>query len=321
MEESGRRARRVGIVGTSPVGAAYASALLGSGLAAEVVLIDDNSASARSAVQDLARAALRAPHTRLWAGGYDDCAEAVLTVLATSAPPRDAENRLSLAGETGAVFRRIVSRVGQVNPHGLLLVATEPVDVLTYAAWRLSGLPGRQVIGSGTMPETARFRALLGAHCGVDPRAVRAYMVGKHGAGALPLWSSATIGGLALARYCVAQGIPYDEQVQAEIAGRTHTGAEGSDVTRDAMAASLLRMSEVILRNQCAVLAVSSLIEDDGHNDGIAGVCLSLPTVVDRSGVARVPRLTLTSEERERVRHAAGILRVAVTGLSLGERG
>src|SRR3954468_5054975 len=158
---------RVAVVGMGNVGASFAYALLLSGLAAEIVLIDVNHAKAEGEAMDLNHAVPFAKPTRIWAGGYDDCAGAAVTVIAAGANQRPGETRLDLVKRNAAIFREIVPAVARVNPEGIVLVATNPVDVLTYATLKLSGLSAAQVIGSGTILDTARFRHLLSRHFSV----------------------------------------------------------------------------------------------------------------------------------------------------------
>jgi len=192
------RPSRVAIVGTGNVGATFAYALLLSGLAAEIVLIDANRAKAEGEAMDLNHAVPFTYPTRVWAGDYPDCAGAVVTVLAAGSNQKPGETRIDLIKRNAAIWREIVPRVVEHNQDGILLVATNPVDVLTYATLKLSGLLPQRVIGSGTILDTARFRYLLSQHFGVDARSVHAYIVGEHGDSEVPVWSSANIAGMWL---------------------------------------------------------------------------------------------------------------------------
>ncbi len=148
----------------------------------------------------------------MWAGDYSDCAGASVTVLAAGASQKPGETRLDLIKKNAAIWREIIPEVVKHNPSGVLLIATNPVDVLTYAAWKLSGLPAERVIGSGTVLDTARFRYLLSQHFGVDARSVHAYIIGEHGDSEVPVWSLANIAGMRLQEFCKAQDLPYDPQ-------------------------------------------------------------------------------------------------------------
>ncbi len=321
MTEAGKhsRAARVAIVGTGNVGATFAYALLLSGLAAEIVLIDANKARAEGEAMDLNHAVPFTHPTRVWAGDYADCAGAVVTVLAAGAGQKPGETRLDLVKKNAAIWREIIPNVVRHFSDGILVVATNPVDALTYAALKLSGFASNRVLGSGTILDTARFRYLLSEYFEVDARSVHAYIVGEHGDSEVPVWSLANIAGMRLPQFCQAQGRAYDSQAMEDIFLRTRDAAyhiiERKGATYYAVAAGLMQITQAILRDQSSVLSVSSLIDD---YYGIGGVCLSLPTVVDRGGVESVLRLELSAEEAEKLRHSAGILKTTVQALGLG---
>jgi len=309
---------RVAVVGVGNVGASFAYALLLSGLAAEIVLIDANRAKAEGEAMDLNHAVPFTHPTRLWAGDFADCAGAVVTVLAAGAPQNPGETRLDLAGKNTAIWRQIVPELAKHNPDGILLIATNPVDVLTYAAWKLSGLPAARVIGSGTILDTARFRYLLSQHFGVDARSVHAFIIGEHGDSEVPVWSSANIAGMRLPEFCRAQDVAYDPEAMRQIFLQTRDAAyriiERKGATYYAVAAGLMQITRAILRNQKTVLSVSSIIRDF---QGVDDVCFSLPTVVDRGGVENVLRLELNASEIGKLRDSAEILRKTIQSLDL----
>jgi L-lactate dehydrogenase len=317
--EQGSRPVRVAIVGTGNVGSTFAYALLLNGLAAEIVLIDANRAKAEGEAMDLNHAMPFAHPTRIWAGDYSDCAGAAVTVLAAGAGQKPGQSRLDCIQANARVWREIVPQIARQNPRGILLVATNPVDVLTYAAWKLSGLPSKRVLGSGTILDTARFRFLLSQHFGVDARSVHAYIIGEHGDSEVPAWSLANIAGMRLPEYCRANGLTYDSQEMNRIFESTRDAAYQiigrKGATYYAVAAGLLRIAQSILRHENTVLSVSSLM--DGYC-GIRDVCLSLPTVVDGGGVQRVLRLELDETEASRLRQSAEILRKTIASLDLG---
>jgi L-lactate dehydrogenase len=208
IEES--RPVRVAIVGVGDVGSTFAYALVLSSLAAEIVLIDTNRAKAEGEAMDLNHTVPFTDPTRIWAGDYPDCAGAAITVLTAGAKQKPGQSRLECLQANARIWREIVPQIARHNPRGILLVATNPVDVLTYAALRLSGLPATRVLGSGTILDTARFRFLLSQHFGVDARSVHAYIVGEHGDSEVPVWSLANIAGMHLPEYCRVQGLSYD---------------------------------------------------------------------------------------------------------------
>ena len=310
---------RVAVVGVGNVGATFAYALLLSGLASEIVLIDSNRAKAEGESMDLNHAVPFTHPTRIWAGNYPECAGAAVTVLAAGASQKPGETRIDLVKKNAAIWRAIIPEVAKHNPAGILLIATNPVDVLTYAAWKLSGFAAGRVIGSGTVLDTSRFRYLLSRHFGVDARSIHAYIIGEHGDSEVPVWSLANIAGMRLPEFCQAQNLPYDPHAMDEIFVQTRDAAyriiERKGATYYAVAAGLMRITQAILRNQSTVLSTSSLIND---YYGIGDVCFSLPTVIDRGGVENVLRLQLSSEEIEKLRHSAEVLKTTIRSLELG---
>ena len=318
LEPKDTKPIRVAIVGMGNVGSTFVYALLLSGLAAEIVLIDANREKAEGEAMDLTHAVPFTHPTNVWPGDYGDCAGAVVTVLAAGAPQAPGETRLDLIKKNAAIWRSIVPQVAEHNPGGILLIATNPVDVLTYAAWKLSGLPSQRVIGSGTILDTARFRYLLSQHFGVDARSVHAYIIGEHGDSEVAVWSSANIAGMRLPQFCQAQGIGYDQRVMEGIFLQTRDAAyriiERKGATYYAVAAGLMQITQAVLRNQKTVLSVSSLID---NYYGLNDVCFSLPTVIDRGGVEQVLRLELDDAEVNKLRTSARVLRGTIEGLNL----
>lgn len=310
---------RVAIVGTGNVGSTFAYALLLSGLAAEIVLIDANHARAEGEAMDLNHAVPFAHPTRIWAGSYQDCAGAAVTVFAAGAAQKEGETRLDLVNKNAEIFAQIIPQVSLHNPDGILLIATNPVDVLTYISVELSG--SQRVIGSGTILDTARFRYLLSQYFGVDARSVHAYIIGEHGDSEVPLWSLANIAGVRLPRFAAAHGISYDQAQMDKIFCQTRDAAyriiERKGATYYAVAAGLMRIVEAILRNEATVLSVSSLV---GDYYGINNLCLSLPTVITRRGVERMLRLELSPEEQEGLHHSAKVLGQTIGILALKEQ-
>jgi L-lactate dehydrogenase len=307
---------RIAVVGTGNVGSTFAYAVLWSGLASEIVLLDANRARAEGEAMDLSHAIPFTRPVRIWAGDYADCAGAAVIAICAGAGQKPGETRLDLVKRNAAIFREIVPRIAEHNRDGILLVATNPVDVLTYVAWKVSGLPPGRVIGSGTVLDTARFRYLLSQHFGVDPRSVHAHIIGEHGDSEVPVWSLANVAGVRLREYCSACNVPYDAAAMDEIFRGTRDAAyriiERKGATYYAVAAGLMRIVEAIVRNQNTVLPVSSLVS--GYY-GIADLCLSLPAVVNRTGVERVIPLPLDETEVAGIRHSADVLKKTLASL------
>ncbi len=301
---------RVVVVGLGNVGATLGYALLLSGLAAEIVLIDKNHAKAEGEAMDLNHAVPFAHPTRIWAGTYEDCAGAAVVVIAAGAAQKPGETRLDLLQRNADIFAEVVPRIVEHNRDCILLIATNPVDVLTQVSLHLSGLPAQHVIGSGTILDTARFRYMLSQHFGVDPRSVHAFIIGEHGDSEVPVWSLANIAGMRLEEFCAAQGRTCDWKDLHGIFEQTRDAAyhiiARKQATYYAVAAGLMRIIEAILRDQNTVLSVSSLVSGAY---GISDLCLSLPSIVNRGGIQKVLHLHLSTEEEEKLEHSAQVLK------------
>lgn len=301
---------RIAIIGAGNVGATFAYALLQSGLVGEIVLMDANQAKAEGEVMDLNHAVPFAHPTRIWAGNYEDCRGAAVSVITAGAGQKPGETRLDLVQKNAAIFSSIIPQVVKNNPDGLLLIATNPVDVLSYVTWKISGLPSTKVIGSGTILDTARFRYLLSQHAGVDPRSVHAYIIGEHGDSEVPVWSLANIAGMRLKDYCILNCKSYSPDVWENIYRQTRDAAyqiiQRKGATYYAVANGLLRIVEAILRDQNTVLSVSVRME---NLYGISDIYLSLPAVVGRNGISKVLNLTLSPEEEAGLIQSASVLK------------
>lgn len=298
------------------MGASFAYALLFRGLASEIVLIDGNAAKAEGEAMDLNHAVPFTHSTRIWAGDYADCAGAAVTVIAAGAAQKPGETRLDLVKKNARIFASIVPQVVKHNPDGILLIATNPVDVLSYVAWKLSGLPAERVIGSGTILDTARFRYLLSQHFNVDARSVHGFIVGEHGDSEVPVWSLTNIAGMRLPEYVKHNDAKCSPEEMERIFAQTRDAAyeiiHRKGATYYAVAAGLMRITEAILRDQSTVLSVSSLVRG---LYGIEDVYLSLPTVLHRGGVERVIHLNLSVDEEAKLRDSARVLRETIAGL------
>ncbi len=310
------RTLKIAVVGVGLVGSTYAYALLLSGLAAEIVLIDVNRERAEGEAMDLNHTVPFAHPTKICAGDYSDCEGAAITVIAAGTNQKPGETRLDLVRRNASIFGQIVPQVAAANPDGIIVVATNPVDILTSVTLGLSGFPSHRVFGSGTILDTARFRYMLSEHLGVDPRSVHAYIVGEHGDSEVPVWSLANVAGMRLPTFCQENGISLTTEDMERIFRQTRDAAyeiiRRKGATYYAVAAGLMRITEAILRDQNTVLSISSLIEDFY---GIDGVCLSLPTVVSRRGIERVLRLELSPREARGVRKSADVLHQTLNSL------
>ncbi len=316
MTNAPSRRTKVGLVGTGMVGASFAYALMQRGAANELVLIDANQGRAEAEAQDLNHGLPFVRPMRIWAGDYADLAGAAVTVVTAGAAQKQGETRLQLLERNAGIFKQIIPQIVQHNPDGVILIASNPVDIMTYLSLQMSGLPPERVIGSGTILDTARFRTLLGEHYTVDPRSVHAYIVGEHGDSEVPLWSLANIAGVRLQDFRSATGEGYDEAALQRIFQNTRDAAysiiERKGATYYAIGLGLLAIVEALLRDQHTVLTVSSLLTGQyGVND----ICVSLPSIVGARGVEEVLNLQLSSDEEDAFRSSANTLKERVAQL------
>ena len=314
------RVPRVAIVGTGLVGSTTAYALLLSRIPAEIVLIDRDQRRADGHVQDLRDAEVFTHTTKVVAGEFADCCSADVVIITVGASQAGRASRLDNLHETAALLKGLVSNVAHSNPHGILLIASNPVDVLTYAAWKWSGLPSSRVIGSGTSLDTSRLRRRLAEHYGVASGNVHAYVIGEHGESQVAAMSSARIAGMPLENFCGELDLPYDEGTLRKIADETR--AKGMEIIRAkgatyyGIGAALARIACAVLRDEHAVLTVSSLAP---VSMGLGEVSLSLPAVIGREGITRVLSVPLNASERKALGASAQTLKDYISALNTSE--
>lgn len=311
---------KIAIVGAGRVGSTFAYTLAASRTVREIVVIDADGERAVGEATDIAHAVPFFAPVRVTAGELADTEGAVVTVIAAGVAQREGESRPALVRRNVDVLRGIVPDVVRANPGGLILVATNPVDALTFAALRLSGLPPTSVFGSGTVLDTARLRAELSGHYGVDARNVHAYVLGEHGDSELVAWSAASIANMPLEQYCQLTGMSCHPADMAAIGTRVRDAAyqiiRRKGATNFAIAAALTRIVEAVVRDQASILTVSTLVEGQY---GIHNVCLSLPAVVDRSGIRRVLPVSLSGEELARLHESAEAVRAAIASTGIDD--
>ncbi len=300
---------KIAIVGAGFVGSTTAYALMLGGTAEQIVLIDKVKEKARGEAMDLSHGASFVRPVQIDAGDYPDCRGAELIVITAGRPQQPGESRLDLIGTNRWIMEQVVKNIGIYNREAILLIATNPVDIMAYTAWQASGLPASRVIGSGTVLDTSRFRHLLSKRCGIDPRNVHAYVIGEHGDSEIPLFSRANIGGVPLHEFCACCPDSCSGDNREEIGRLVREAAyeiiEDKGATYYAIALALRRIIESILRDEHSVLTVSTYIEDFY---GVGELYLSLPCVLGRQGVERIIPLSLAAEEKELfIRSAAKI--------------
>jgi len=314
------RTPRIAIVGTGFVGSTTAYALLLSKTPAEIVLINRDRRRADGHVQDLRDAEVLSHTTRIIAGRFDDCCSADVIIFAVGVSQSGQGSRLDSLNDTAAILKDLVRNVVRCNPHGILLIASNPVDVLTYAAWKWSGLPPNRVIGSGTSLDTSRLRRRLAEHYGVASDNVHAYVIGEHGESQVAVISSARIAGMPLGSFCREQDLPYDREALRKIVNDTRTSGlaiiRAKGATYYGIGTVLARIAVAILRDEHAVMTVSSLVPQSMK---LGEVSLSLPTIITRNGLARVLTIPLDASERRSLETSAETLRRHIATLKTSE--
>ncbi|UOQ42517.1 L-lactate dehydrogenase [Halobacillus salinarum] len=302
---------RVVVIGTGAVGSSYAFALLNQGVADELVLVDLDKEKAEGDAMDLNHGLAFAPANKnIWFGDYADCQTADIVVITAGANQKPGETRLDLVDKNTKIFKGIVEEVMVSGFDGIFLVATNPVDILTYMTWEFSGLPVNRVIGSGTILDTARLRYQLGHYFDIDSRNVHAYIMGEHGDSELPVWSHATVAGSQVTNLIKKYPERYNEEsldemfIQVRDAAYKIIAKKGA--THYGIAMGLVRLTKAILHNENAVLTVSGYVHQKyGQEDLYIGV----PAVVNRSGVREVIELNLSEKEKEQFNHSAQLLK------------
>src|SRR5215472_10409419 len=312
---------KIGVVGSGMVGSTSAYALVMSGVGREIVLVDLNRSRAEAEANDIFHAVPFAHPLTIRAGDYPDLTGARVVVIAGGVAQKPGETRLELLKRNAEVFRQIVPAVLRHAPEAVLLVVTNPVDIMTYLAAKFAadfGVPHTRVIGSGTTLDTARFRALLGRHFDVDPQHVHAYVLGEHGDSEVLVWSQATIAGLSLDEFAHVHGKPLTEvqrrQIDENVRRAAYQIIAGKGATYYGIGSAVARIVDVLLHDQRAILSICTRITDVPD---CKGVTLALPHLVGGSGaLATIPR-RLDSGERDELRRSAGILRDAIESLGL----
>lgn len=310
---------KIGIVGSGAVGATAAYAMVMGGVGREIVLVDLNRDRAQAEADDILHAVPFAHPLHVRAGDYADLAGCAVVIVTAGVAQRPGETRLQLLERNAAVFRSVVPSVFQNAPDAVLIVATNPVDIMTHLSARYAaefGVPSSRIVGSGTTLDTARFRALLGRHLGVDAHHVHAYVLGEHGDSEVLAWSEVGIGGIPLEEFCVDSGQAVTDEVKAAIDDQVRNAAyhiiEGKGATYYGIGSALARIVNVILRDQRSLLTVCTPVAEVA---GVPDVTVALPNLVGGSGVISTCLFELSDEEYDGLRSSAQIVRSAIESL------
>ncbi|WP_050697601.1 L-lactate dehydrogenase [Anaeromassilibacillus senegalensis] len=310
--------QKAAMIGCGAVGATSAFSLVQSGLFSELVLIDANQEKAEGEAMDLNHGLPFARPMKVYAGTYDDLADCFLIIITAGAAQKPDETRIDLVNKNVAIFKSIIPEIVKRNTEGILLVVSNPVDILTYVTLKLSGFPANRVIGSGTVLDTARLKYLLGEHLHVDSRSIHAFIIGEHGDSELAVWSSANVSGVDLNHFCELRGhynhMEAMERIYTDVRDSAYEIIEKKGATYYGIAMAVRRICESIVRDEHSILPVSSLI--CGHY-GLGDVCMGVPTVVGRNGAETVLDIPLSGLEQRKLMASAEALRKVLDGIEL----
>ena len=313
-----KQERKVVVIGAGSVGTTYIYALMHTGIAGEIVLIDLDQRKVEGEVMDLEHGLAFVPPVTIRSGDYSDCADANLIVVTAGTRQILGQSRLELVQRNAGIVKSICNEINKYDSDAVLVMVANPVDALTQVAIKWLGWPRERVIGSGTVLDSARFRSMLSRHCGVDTRNVHAYILGEHGDSEVAAWNMTHIAGVPMKDYCAICQRCDPEKGHAEIAHRVRDSAyhiidyKGS--TYYAIGLSLTRISGAILRNEHSILTVSLLLQGEY---GINDVCLSVPCVVGKTGVERIITAQLSKDEQAALKASAQVLREVLDNIKI----
>lgn len=310
--------KKAAVIGCGFVGAATAFTLMQSKLFSELVLLDANHDKAVGEAEDIGHGIPFAGEMDIYAGDYDDIADCSIIIVTAGANQKPNETRLDLVQKNVAIYKSIIPEIAKRNYEGILLIVSNPVDILTYVAQKLSGLPERRVIGSGTVLDTARLKYALSQHLNVDSRNIHSFIIGEHGDSEIAAWSSTNISGVPLDDFLEMRGHMHPDMDKQEIAEKVKNSAYDIIAKKHAtyygIAMSVRRICECIVRDEKSILPISTMMHGDF---GIEDVCLSMPTILSAEGVETHIPIELSEKEYGNLEKSADTLKKIIAGLDL----
>ena len=310
--------KKCGVIGCGNVGATTAYTLMISGLFTEIVLVDIDTVKASGEAEDIAHGIPFNSPSDIYAGNYDDLSDAGIVIITAGVSQRQGETRLDLLQRNTKVFSSIIDNLKKTNFDGIILVVTNPVDILTYITIAMSGYDSKKVLGSGTVLDTARLKQLMGNELQVDPRNIHTFIIGEHGDSELPVWSSANVSGIDISSFCHKCSDSCSESTFEEIfedvrdSAYRIINAKGS--TYYAIAEAVRRIVEAIVRDERAILPVSALLEGEY---GINGICLGVPCVIGKNGIEEILEIPLNENEKSKLLLSASTLHSTLGNLGI----
>ncbi len=297
---------KIGIIGTGLVGSTTAYSLATTGLAAEIVMVDANKNRAQAETLDISHALPYTAYSRIYAGDYADLSGADILIITAGTHQTPGESRLNLLERNQQIFRDIIRNIINYAADSIILVATNPVDLLTAYTIGESGLPAGRIIGSGTILDTARFRIILSQHLKLAPQSIHAYVLGEHGDSEVLIWSAALAGNMPLESYAAEMGISLNAEIKNHIDSEVRNAAykiiAGKGATYYGIASGLCRICKAIAFNENAILTVSGHIEEI---EGVKNICLSMPSIINRDGLKKILYPELSASEHVLLQQSA----------------
>lgn len=306
------------IIGCGNVGATVAYSLMQSGLLTRLLLIDINQSKAEGEAEDIAHALPFNSPLEIHAGKYEDIGDCGIIIICAGANQLPGQTRIDLLNQNASIFRQIVENIKKYNQDAILLVVTNPVDILTEITLQYSSYPQNRVIGSGTVLDTARLKEILGKHLGVDSRNIHAFIIGEHGDSELALWSSANVSGIDLDSFCHKNKIKFTEEIREAICEDIRKSAykiiEAKGATYYAIADSVRRIVTAIIKDEHTILPVSARL--DGQYD-INGICLGVPCIIGKEGIIKIPEVRLNESEKQKLSYSANLIKEIIQDMKI----
>lgn len=315
-----KKTNKISVIGAGFVGSASAYALMIQSLASEIVLVDINKEKAEGEAMDLAHGASFVKSVTVTSGDYADTANSDIVVITAGVGQKPGETRLDLINKNVAVFNQIIPEIVKYSPNAILLVVSNPVDILTHITYKISGFPKNRVIGSGTVLDTSRLKYMLGEHFEIAPQDINTYIIGEHGDSEIVAWSLTDVAGMPVDKYCQDTLGKCDTAMKIEIPEKVKNAAyeiiNRKGYTNYAIGLSVARIVEAILRDENSILPLSSLFEGQY---GIDGIHLAIPTIVNRSGAKKVLEMPLSESEQIRLKESADLLKSHIKNSNLSK--
>ncbi|MFO8052544.1 MAG: L-lactate dehydrogenase [Candidatus Omnitrophota bacterium] len=310
---------KISIIGAGAVGSTFAFRLMLSGLVKEIVLVDKDIKRAEGQIMDLNHGLMFASPANIYASDFSGIKNSNIVVVTAGAKQKPGQSRLDLVQKNTDIFKSILPQIAKHAPEAIILIVTNPVDILTYVALKILKYPEEKIFGSGTVLDTSRFRYLISANCGVDPRNVHAYIIGEHGDTELPVWSNANIGGMLLKDYCplCGKGCYYRDElgkIFKKVKEAAYEIIDKKGATYYAIALALEKIVDTVIRNNNSVLPVSTLIKDYYQ---INDVCLGIPAMINNKGIDRILKIKLSEEEQRNLKQSADTLKEIIKKIKI----